>query len=221
MIYYKYTVKSKHILRRPTMEDKYNELHFDVMREIGTIGSGNAMTALSTMLSHPIGITVPTVKTLDYSQVTEDMGGEEKMIVGLLLTLSGDVEGMIMFLLHKEFSYLMLNALLGTKIESFEQIDEMGYSALKEISSIMAASYVNAISTMTGLTIKLSTPDITIDMLGAVLSVPTIYYANISDKIIFIEGQFDSHGQNMPCHTLMIPDEVSLNKIMTKLGIEL
>ena len=187
----------------------YNELHFDVMREIGTIGSGNAVTSLSSMISHPIGITVPTVKTLEFSQVVEDMGGEEQMIVGLLLTLSGDVEGMIMFLLQKEFSYSMLNTLLGRQIKGFEQIDEMGFSALKEISSIMAASYVNAISTMTGLTIKLSTPDITIDMLGAVLSVPTIYYANISDKIIYIEGQFNSQGQNTPCHILMIPDEVS------------
>jgi len=199
----------------------YDELHFDVMREIGSIGSGNAVTSLSSMLSHPIGITVPVVKTLEFSQVVEDMGGDEKMIVGLLLTLSGDVEGMIMFLLQKEFSFSMLNTLLGSKIENFEQIDEMGYSALKEISSIMAASYVNAISTMTGLTIKLSTPDVTVDMLGAVLSVPAIYYANISDKIIYIEGQFNSHGQNTPCHILMIPDEKSLKKIMEKLGIEI
>ncbi|MCL2083962.1 MAG: chemotaxis protein CheC [Oscillospiraceae bacterium] len=203
------------------MESNYNEIHFDVMREIGTIGSGNAVTSLSSMLSHPIGITVPTVKTLEFSQVVDDMGGEEQMIVGLLLTLSGDVEGMIMFLLQKEFSYLMLNTLLGKNIENFEQIDDMGYSALKEISSIMAASYVNAISAMTGLTIKLSTPDITIDMLGAILSVPAIYYANISDKLIYIEGQFNSQGQTTPCHILMIPDEDSLNKIMIKLGIEI
>ncbi|MCL1819958.1 MAG: chemotaxis protein CheC [Oscillospiraceae bacterium] len=197
-----------------------NEMYIDVMREIGTIGSGNAATALSQMLGHPIGITVPVAKTLDYSTVADDMGGEEAMIVGLLLMLSGDVNGMIMFLLHQEFAHMMLNALFGKEIKSFEQIDEMDYSAMKEIASIMAASYVNAISTMTGLTIKLSTPDITIDMLGAILNVPAIYFANVADKMIYIEGSFSGKGINAPCNILMLPDMESLDKIMTKLGIE-
>ena len=200
---------------------EYSETHIDVMREIGTIGAGNAATALSQMLNHPVNITVPVAKTLEYSKVAEDMGGEETMIVGLLLMMSGEVEGMIMFLLHKDFAHMMLNALLQSNIESFEQIDEMGFSAMKEISSIMAASYVNAISTMTGLTIKLSTPDVTVDMLGAILSVPAIHFANISDKMIYIEGSFTGKGVTAPCNILMLPDMDSLNRIIAKLGIEI
>ncbi|MDR0248097.1 MAG: chemotaxis protein CheC [Oscillospiraceae bacterium] len=203
------------------MKDMFNnDLYLDVMREIGTIGSGNALSSLSSMMANPVNMIVPVVKTMEYSQVLEDMGGPEQMLVGLLLTLGGDVEGMIMFLLHKDFAHVMLNTLLGKKIENFEQIDEMGYSALKEVSSIMAGSYCNVISSMTGLTIKISTPDITVDMLGAIISVPTIYYANISDRIIYIEGGFSGNGLVANCHILMIPDEVSLKKILTNLGLE-
>ena len=201
--------------------DELNDLHLDVLREIGNIGSGNAATSLSDMLAHPVYITVPTVQILDYSQVVDDLGGPETMIVGLLLSLSGDVSGMMMFLLHQGFAHMTLNALIGEDIQSFAEIDEMGYSAIKEVSNIMAASFVNAISQMTGLMINISTPDMTIDMLGAIMSVPAIHYANISDKIIFIRDEFGNDTQRAPGHILMIPDVASLEKILTNLGIEI
>ena len=197
-----------------------NDIHLDVLREIGNIGCGNAATSLSGMLEHPVYITVPKIRILDYTQVTEDLGGPETMIVGLLLQLGGDVTGMMMFLLHQGFAHMTLNALLGEDIQSFQEIDEMGYSAIKEVANIMAASYVNAISSMTGLTIQITPPDMTIDMLGSILSVPAIYYANISDKIIFIEDEFGSEDTKAPSHILMIPEVDSLGKIMTNLGID-
>ena len=57
-------------------------------------------------------------------------------------------------------------------------------------------------------------------MAGAILSVPAIHYANIGDKVIFIEDEFNRNGQESSSHVLMIPDVDSLKKIMTNLGIE-
>lgn len=201
--------------------DDLNEIQMDVLREIGNIGSGNAATSLANMLARPVGIDVPKISLLDYNQVVDALGGPETMIVGELLSLSGDVTGMMMFLLHKDFAHMTLNALLGECLADFTEIDEMGYSALTEVANIMAASYVNAVSTLTGLMINISVPDICIDMCGAILSVPAIHYANISDKIIFIEDQFNSDEDNAVSHVLMIPDVDSLQKIMLNLGIDL
>lgn len=198
-----------------------NDIQMDVLREIGNIGSGNAATSLSNMLMRPVGINVPQIKILDYNQVVTALGGPETMIVGLLLSLSGDVTGMMMFLLQQDFAHMTLNALLGQAFHDFSEVDEMGYSAMTEVANIMAASYVNAVSTLTGLSINISVPDICIDMAGAILSVPAIHYANISDKIIFIEDEFNSQEENAISHILMIPDVESLQKIMTNLGIEI
>ncbi len=200
--------------------DDLNDMHLDVLREIGNIGSGNAASALSTMLATSVNISVPTVRIMDYEEVVEKLGGPEQMIVGLLLKLEGDVQGMIMFLLHQNFANTLLAALLGEETP-LNQIDEIGYSALQEVANIMAASYVNAISAMTGLAINISVPAMCVDMLGAILSVPAIHYANISDKIIFIEDEFSGNDLHAPNHILMIPDVDSLEKIMTNLGIEL
>ena len=199
-----------------------NELQLDVLREIGNIGSGNAATSLSEMLAHPIGIQVPKIHILEYNQVVDALGGPEMMIVGILLTLSGDVNGMIMFLLQQDFAHVALSSLLGTDVDGFDSIDEMGMSAIQEIGNIMAASYVNAISDLTGMSIDISVPSPCIDMAGSILSVPAIHYANISDKVIYIEDEFGHEDSgNAASHILMIPDVESLQKIMTNLGMDL
>ena len=201
--------------------DKLNDMHIDALREIGNIGSGNAASALSTMLCCPVNISVPTVQVLDYNDAVEQMGGPEQMIVGSLISLEGDVQGMILFLLQKNFSSMMIKTLLCAEdAPEMESIEEMGYSVIQEVANIMAASYLNAIGSLTGLTIGMSTPSLCIDMLGAILSVPAIYYANISDKIIYIQDEFSGHDFRAPSHILLIPDMDSLKNIMGKLGLE-
>lgn len=201
--------------------DDLNEIQLDVLKEIGNIGAGNAATSLADMLMTPIDISVPVVRILDYEEATERLGGPETMIVGLMIQLEGDFQGMIMFLLEKEFAIHTLNTLMGTEINSFTELDEVALSAFKELANIMAASYVNAIASMTGMRIDLTVPDLCIDMLGAILSVPAIHYANISDKIILIEGEFNGEDSKSTNHVLLLPDVESLDKIMSVLGIEL
>ena len=200
--------------------DELSDMHIDALREIGNIGSGNAASSLAMMLSDQSDILVPVVRILDYEQVMEELGGPEQMIVGLLLCLDGDVNGMIMFLLHQNFANTLLASLIG-EADVGGTVDEMSYSALQEVANIMAASYVNAIADLTGFTINVSVPSMCVDMLGAILSVPAIHYANISDKMIFIEDKFHGKDLNAPNHILLIPDVESLDKIMTSLGIEL
>lgn len=197
-----------------------NEIQLDVLREMGNIGTGNAAMALAEMLSTPIDISVPTVQILDYEAAMESMGGPETMIVGLLLSFDGDINGMIMFLLEKDFAHMMINTLMGEETESFDPDDPVSNSALTEVGNIMAASYVNAIASMTNMRINLSVPDMSIDMLGAILSVPAIHYANISDKIIMIQNQLQGNNTSASNRILMLPDVDSLQKIMTALGIE-
>lgn len=196
------------------------DMQLDVLREIGNIGTGNAATSLAQMLMRPVNIRVPTINILDYDEVVAKLGGPENMIVGMLFALQDDVSGMMMFLLQKEFAHMVLNALLGQSLSSFSEIDEMGISAMKEIGNIMAASYVNAISQLTSMKINISVPDISIDMAGAILSVPAIYFANISDKIIYIEDQFESDNVKADSQILLIPEVEALAQIMKNLGME-
>ena len=42
--------------------EEMNELGLDILKEIGTIGGGNAATALSSMLSTQVQMAVPSVR---------------------------------------------------------------------------------------------------------------------------------------------------------------
>lgn len=198
-----------------------NDMQLDALREIGNIGSGNAATALSSMLEKAVNIAVPKINVLDYNAACEQLGGPEQLLVGILFSLSGDVTGMMMFLLHKEFAHMVLNSLVGSEFDGFSELDEMDKSTIQEVGNIMAASYINAIAAMTGLTIDISVPNMSVDMAGALLSVPAIYYANISDKIIMIEDAFGHENEDSASsHILLIPEVEGLKKIMESLGLD-
>ena len=196
-----------------------NEIQLDALCEIGNIGSGNAASALSSMLDKPVHITVPRIRILDYDSVVAALGGEEELLVGLLFSLSGEVTGMIMFLLQKGFANMLLSDLTGADFGDGSELDEYGLSAMREVGNIMAASYVNAIGALTDMEISISVPSLCIDMAGAILSVPAIYYANISDKIIMIEDEFSGQTEHGASQVLLIPEVQSLEQIMINLGL--
>ena len=54
-----------------------DDIHLDVLREIGNIGSGNAATSLSDMLARRVDIAVPTIKILDYYRLQRSLAGRK------------------------------------------------------------------------------------------------------------------------------------------------
>ncbi len=200
--------------------DDLNSMQVDMLSEISNIGTGNAATSLAAMLQRPINIDVPHISILDYSAVADKLGGPENAMVGMMLTLKHDINGMMMFLLKEEFAHMLLNSLLGQSFADFSEVDEMSLSAMQEIGNIMAASYVNAISQISGMLIDISPPDICIDMVGSLLSVPAIHFANISSKAIYIENQFTGTGCDESSTLLLIPDVESLSRLIEKLGLD-
>ena len=207
--------------------DQLNAMHFDVLREIGNIGQGNAASALSQMLSQTIDISVPTVKLLDFNESVEYLGGPENVVLGMLVGLKGDINGMMLYVLQKNFANSMLNSVFGKEINELTELDEMDISFIQEIGNILAGSYVNAISSLTGLTIDISVPTISIDMAGAILAVPAVEFAQIGNSVLFIDDSFlfgDSRtggdSSEIKSNMILVPELSSLETLFSKLGIE-
>ncbi len=150
-----------------------NSTQMDVLREIGNIGSGNSATSLAQILSSSIDIGVPTVRDLEYNEVIDMLGGPEQVVIGLLIRLTGDIKGMMMYLLKDNFADKVTTTFYGKKTSSVLELDEMDRSAVCEMGNIMASAYVNAIAQLSGLTIDISVPAFCADMVGAIMSVAT------------------------------------------------
>ncbi len=199
--------------------DNVDNLQFDVLKEIGNIGAGNATTALSQLLNSKIDMKVPNVELLGFQELPDMIGGAENLIVGILLTLEGDTDGMMMFMLEKESAHHIINILLQKDLQSFEEFSEMDLSALNEIGNIIAGAYLSSISTLTNLTIISSVPYMAIDMAGAILSVPAIEFGKVGDKALVIKTQISQDNKEVNGYFVLIPTMDSYIKMMSSLGL--
>lgn len=203
----------------PTMRlDNISSQYFDVLKEIGNIGAGNATTALAQMLNCKIDMLVPQVKLLGFDEVGAIMGGEEKVMAGIYLMVEGDITGSIMFLLEENAAHALVAKLMGISGTIEGEMDEMQLSALKEIGNIITGAYLNALSMLTNMKIFPSIPDLSIDMAGAILSVPAIEFGAVGDKILLIQTQF-TDDVTLDGFFILVPDLESYDKIMSSLGM--
>ena len=200
------------------MMNNFNEMLLDVLKELGNIGSGNAATALSTMINKKVDMDVPRVKILEFKNVSEVLGDIEKPVVGIYFEMNGDIEGSIMFTLDLNSAKNLVNMLFG-RTDERNEIDEMDMSALSEVGNILSASYINSLSLLTGLNLTISVPSICIDMAGAILSVPAIQFGHTGDHAIFIETQFEEGERSINGDLFLIPEVDSFEKILKSLGV--
>lgn len=192
-------------------------MYMDVLGEIGNIGSGNATTALAQMLNRKIDMSVPRIALLEFSRVTDLVGAEEDIMMGILFGIEGDISGMMMCLLKPESAHNLINSLIGTQNHG-DEFDDMELSVINEVGNIISGAYLNSVATLTNMKIISTVPSTTIDMAGALLSVPAIEFGKIGDKVLMIETRM-GEGEAVSIYFLLIPTLESYNKILTVLHI--
>ncbi|MDE5588792.1 MAG: chemotaxis protein CheC [Acetatifactor sp.] len=198
--------------------EQVTETYYDVLKELGNIGAGNAMTALSQMLQCKVDMKVPQVKLLEFSEVGEMMGGEELIMVGVFLGVEGDITGSMMFMVEEHTARHLIQKITMGMLPEGNEFEEMGLSAMKEVGNIITGAYLNSLSTLTNLKIFPTPPALTVDMAGAILSVPAIQFGIFGDKILLIQSQFHDEIQ-LDGYFILIPDMESYAKILTSLGL--
>lgn len=201
----------------------YNELgtlELDTLKEIGSIGAGNAATALSSMIGKEIWIKEPEVRIMGYNETIEWIGGPEVITAGVLVAMSGQISGIMLSVQQLEFVNLILESMLGAGMEDYFGLQEMETSVLTEVGNILISTFINAISSLADINIQLTVPAFTVDMQGAIMAVPMAIYGGQSDYLMTIGGQFVCEGKEIPCRLLLSPDICSLNVLLQKLGVQ-
>ena len=194
-----------------------DEISRDILKEIGNIGTGNAVTALSQMLMHPVDIAVPDLKILKYQEVCSLLDSADELQTGIMVGVGGDMEGMFLFLLSETFTMMVLNKILGEEEREFLNPGEMERSLICELGNIMCGSYINALASVMDLKLEVSVPDVCIDMGGANLSVPLYRFLRVSDDILMIDNLFHLGGESFLGRILFIPEPDSLDMMLRSL----
>lgn len=199
--------------------DQLTSLEIDTLREIGSIGTGNAATALSQMLKRQVRITMPEVRIMGYNEAIEWIGGPEQVTAGVLVGMGGQMNGIMLSVQQIGFVNMVLEHMMNMSITSYDQLDELGRSTLVEVGNIMISTFINAFSGLSDISVNLTVPAFAVDMQGAILSVPMAEYGGMSDYLMTIGGNFVCENQEVPCRLLLSPDIRSLNFLLKKLGV--
>lgn len=199
-----------------------NEMQLDALKEIGNIGAGNAATALSKMVGKRVNMEVPLVRVIPLKDVPEWLGGPEKEVLGVYLSVFGALTGHILFVMTIDDALKIMKILLGDMTPSREQIldmDELAASAMGEIGNILSSSYLSALADFTGLHLNHSVPSIAVDMAGAIVDIVLIEISQHSDYALLIETVFVEEEDRITGYFMLIPDTGSLEIMLQALGV--
>ncbi|MDD4568963.1 MAG: chemotaxis protein CheC [Tepidanaerobacteraceae bacterium] len=197
----------------------YTDLEIDALKEIGNIGAGNAATALSLLLSKKIIIKVPKIRVLPFDEVSKSVGGPEKLVVGIFMRISGDIDGNILMVISEQDAYNLTEILLNIKRDKDWSFSNMEKSALMELGNIVGSSYIVALSELTKLSLKISVPSLAFDMAGAIISFPLSLYGYLGDTAFLIDTEFCEGLDGIKLHYLLIPDDESLKLLLNAIGV--
>jgi chemotaxis protein CheC len=195
----------------------------DVLREIANIGAGHAATALAALLERPISQSVPNVMLIPLGDMPDQLGGAEKLVVAGLLDITGDLTGFFMVVLDFEQADKIIAMMLGKKLRtnkpgSIRRFSAIEKSVIAETVNILGGSYLTAISEMTNLNASPSTPYLSIDMVGAVLSIAIAEAGKTGDFAVLFQSELCNEKDRIIGDVFLIPDKASCDKILESLG---
>ena len=208
---------------KSSVESLFNDIHLDTLKEIGSMGTAHAATALSKMINKKVTLPViPRVSWVEFANVADFVGGPENVIVGIFVSITGNIQGMMMYLMDIDAAHDLVAIVLGKKddIENKYVFTEIERSVIEEVGNIMISSYLTSLSGLTNSQIKQSIPFMTVDMANAILSVPASEFGKMADSILFIESNISFEDIESSGCFLLVPNLHSFYRILRSLGVE-
>ena len=195
------------------MTTQYSELQLDALRELANIGSGNAGTALSSMLGRPIDVSVPAAAVLSLADAVDAAGPPEANVTAVLIPVIGGMDAFVL-LLFGTADRETLCGMLGVEPDS-----ELGISALGEIGNILGTSYLNSLAAMTGLELEPRPPQTANNMLGAVVESVLSVGAATSDVVLMLDSDLIVEGEACSLSFLLLPSASGVDELLQHLGL--
>ena len=155
----------------------------DILNEIGSMGAGNAATALSDMIERKISINVPKIHVVSPVRIPDILKFYDLETVVVIEQLSVNLDCDLLLVFPVEEARKLVRILTEDMIGD-EGSDE--YSVIDEVGNIIIGNFLNAISDFTGIPLLPAPPVHIVDLFDAILDV---FLARISmeerDAILF------------------------------------
>lgn len=178
---------------KSTTDIKLTPEQFDILKELGNIGSGHAITALSKLLNNNVEVSLTSVNIIPFWKIPELFDNNNINVFGIYSKINDETNLSIIQVFSKESIINLINLLTvyekisHNKIKKIEDLDEFSYSIIKEIGNILAGHYTNGLADLLSIKLIPNVPQIALDNINAMLNCIIAEYTQISDYSIIIK----------------------------------
>jgi chemotaxis protein CheC len=190
-----------------------SEMQLDALRELSNIGSGNAGTALASMLAKPVDISVPRAAALPLAEAVEAVGRPEELRHAVALPIVGDLEAIVVLLFPEDDA----RKLCG--IYGIEPSTPDGNSMLGEVGNILGTNYINALAQMVGMEMEPQPPQVVEDMLASILSTVLIGRGDDIEEALILDSNLLVEEEECTLSFLLLPNHGGIKELLGRLGL--
>jgi chemotaxis protein CheC len=202
------------------------EEQIDLLREIGNIGSGHAITALSELLNKTVEVSLTSANITTFWKVPEmfDSPNEEVVVIFSKIPVNSDLS--IVQIFPKESIFNLVN-LLNTsdensedKIKTASDLDEFSFSIISEIGNILSGHYASALADLLSIKLVPNVPKVATDTLNAILNSIIANYSQVIDYIMLINTKLKVSDLNINGTICLIPNISILSRLFEILNLK-
>jgi len=191
----------------------FSDMQLDALRELANIGSGNAGTALGSMLGKSVDISVPTAAALPLAEAVAIAGEPDELRYGVVVPIVGDFEAIVVLLFPEDDA----RKLCG--IYGIEPSTPDGNSMLGEVGNILGTNYINVLGQMVGMELEPAPPQVVEDMLGSILSSVLIGRGDDIDEALILDSNLQVEEEECTLSFLMLPNHGGIKELLGRLGL--
>ncbi|TAN62873.1 hypothetical protein EPN16_00755 [bacterium] len=121
----------------------------DILREVGSIASAHAGSALSEILGRRINLLIPSLDFVSSAAAPKKINIDQ-MGIAVIARLTTGIKGQAVFMLEEKnaFKLIDLSYKVSEQDKKSDLLTELGVSTIKEIGNIVMSAYLNAIGLM-------------------------------------------------------------------------
>ena len=199
----------------------YQDFEIEAFQEISNIGVGHAATALSQLLHRRVDMSIPKVELIHMNDLGERIAGTlETAVSGILVDTIDENQHMLNYFLifNKSSTKNILKILkTGQPPENLKEIDAIGRSIIKETGNILLLHTISAINSFTESKWFPKPPQLSIDMVGAMIEEIIGRDYNMKSKFLLVECDVFTEEENLKGIIILLPSDESRRKLMSRL----
>ena len=175
-------------------------------------GATRAGRALSGLLGKEIGIHVPSVRTSTRADACDAVGGEETLVLGSYVAISGEVTGHVMLLFPVKRALACVDLMCGQPVGTSTDTDALAESAIGELGNIVGSAFINALADELNVVLHPSPPIVLHDM--AIALVQSVYAEVLSQggDVVMMDTVFEDKRGQIAGLLIIAPDPACLGR---------